>query len=68
MSGEKTPMLSGAIPSLETCMFKWEKLGRKRPHLKPFTEVGLHWAGLYYTKMDLTEAYVVAMGSYNSFQ
>lgn len=62
MAKEATPVLSGAIPSLELFMSKWELLAEKHPNLQPFIEAGLSKAREYYTKMDLTRAYVVALG------
>jgi hypothetical protein len=61
MSGEGTPILSGAIPAFEMFMTKWEKLGNEHPHLKPFIKPGLDWAYRYYNRMDRTTAYIVAM-------
>jgi len=61
MAKEATPVLSGAIPSLELFMTKWELLAEKHPSLQPFIEAGLSKARGYYKKMDLTRAYVVAL-------
>ncbi|OBZ73092.1 Zinc finger BED domain-containing protein 4 [Grifola frondosa] len=58
MSGERTPILSGTIPSFEMFMTRWEKLGKKAWHL---TDVGLKWAAKYYSRMDGTPAYIIAM-------
>ena len=44
MSGEKTPILSGAIPAFETFMSSWEKLGKEHRRLKPLIKPGLDWA------------------------
>ena len=60
MSGEKVPILSGAIPSFEIFMTKWEIL-KKDPRTKSLVEAGLEWAYKYYDRMDNTKAYVVAM-------
>lgn len=62
MAKEATPVLSGAIPSLELFMSKWESLAEANERLRPFIEVGLAKAREYYTKMDLTRAYVIALG------
>ena len=62
MAKEATPVLSGAIPSLELFMTKWELLAEKHASLQPFIEAGLAKAREYYKKMDLTQAYVVALG------
>jgi hypothetical protein len=61
MSTESMPVLSGAVPSFELFMTKWENLRTRYPELKPWVDVGLHWAKKYYTRMGDTDAYVVAM-------
>lgn len=61
MSGEKTPLLSGSIPSFEIFMTSWEQLQLEHQHLKKFIEVGLWSAYQYYAKMDRTSSYIVAM-------
>jgi hypothetical protein len=61
MSGEKTPILSGAIPAFETFMSSWEKLGKEHRRLKPLIKPGLDWAYMYYGRMDRTKAYIIAM-------
>lgn len=62
MSKEANPVLSGSIPAFEMFMTTWERLGEKHPRLKPFTDIGLRWATKYYSRMDNTDAYIVAMG------
>ena len=42
-------------------MWEWEVLAEKHPRLKPWIDVGLEWAGEYYTRMDRTDAYIIAM-------
>lgn len=61
MSGEATPILSGAIPSFEMFMTKWEVLAEKHPRLEQWIRTGLEWATSYYARMDRTQSYVVAM-------
>ncbi len=61
MSAESMPVLSGAVPSFEIFMTRWEKLRTKFPKLKPWVDVSLQWAEKYYNRMDDTDAYVVAM-------
>lgn len=61
MSGETLPILSGAIPAFEMFMTKWEKLAADHARLKPIVQPGLDWAYKYYSRMDETKAYVVAM-------
>jgi len=61
MSGESTPVLSGAIPAFEMFMSAWEKAVEENPHLKPLIDPGLSWAYQYYGRMDRTRAYIVSM-------
>jgi hypothetical protein len=61
MSAHATPVLSGAIPSFELLMTKWEQLGKRYPNLAPWTDIGLKWAEKYYKRMDDTKAYIIAM-------
>jgi hypothetical protein len=61
MAKEKTPVLAGAIPSLERMMTRLEKLARQQPKLAPAIKRGLKFAYKYYHKMDDTDAYIVAM-------
>jgi hypothetical protein len=63
MSGESTPILVGAIPSFEMLMTTWEELAEKNPKLKRWINIGLHWATTYYSRMDHTSSYIMAMGS-----
>jgi hypothetical protein len=61
MSGESSPLLSGAIPAFEMFMTHWEKLKEEKPHLAQFIDKGLDSAYKYYKRMDRTDAYIVAM-------
>jgi hypothetical protein len=61
MSGERTPILSGAIPAFEMFMSRWENLIQDHPRLKPLIKPGLDWAYMYYGRMDRTRAYIIAM-------
>jgi hypothetical protein len=61
MSSSRTPLLAAVIPSFELLMTKWETLGEKHPRLRRFTDEGLRWATKYYTRMDDTDLYVIAM-------
>jgi hypothetical protein len=61
MSRESTPILSYAIIEFEMFMTSLERLGKQHKILKPWTDVGLHWATKYYDRMDDTDAYVVTM-------
>jgi hypothetical protein len=61
MSGESTPLLSGAVPAFETFMAQWEHLCDVAPRCSPYIEVGLRWARSYYTRMGKTRAYAISM-------
>jgi len=62
MSKETTPVLAGAIPTLERLMTEWENLAARQPHLAPFIDHGLEKLRGTYNTMDNTRAYVIAMG------
>lgn len=62
MLSDGNPILSGTIPAFEMFMTAWERLGERHPRLKPWIDVGLKWATTYYSRMDLTTAYIIAMG------
>lgn len=61
MSGETTPMLSGAIPVFERLLNEWELLAERHVRLKPWINKGLEHVRLYYSKLDHQDAYVVVM-------
>jgi len=61
MSAESMPVLLGAVPSFQIFMTQWEKLHGTFPLLKPWVNVSLQWAKKYYTRMDDTNVYAVAM-------
>lgn len=61
MSKERMPVLAGTVPVFELFMSKWEAQGQRFPHLSRYTDEGLFWAYKYYKKMDLTDAYIIAM-------
>ncbi|KIM68336.1 hypothetical protein SCLCIDRAFT_105458 [Scleroderma citrinum Foug A] len=61
MSSELQPILSRAMPTFELFMTGWEKLCELNKHIAPFIEVCLEWAKLYYSWMDNTRAYIIAM-------
>jgi hypothetical protein len=61
MSGESMPILSGAIPAFEMFMTQWEQIQDNQEDTREWVEVGLSWATTYYGRMDLTQAYVIAM-------
>lgn len=61
LSGEQTPLLAGVIPVFEVFLTGWEKLAQKKKHLAPFIQCGLDRAREYYSRLDKSNAYVVAM-------
>lgn len=61
MSGESTPLLSGAVPAFELLIISWKNIVEKAAHLKPIVDIGLTWADTYAGKMGETMAYAVAM-------
>lgn len=60
-------MLSGAIPSFEMFMTRWEQLLKKNECLEPLMRPGLDAAYKYYKRMDRTSSYVVAMRTWTQF-
>jgi len=54
-------MLAGVLPSFEMLMTHWEKLAKDMPNLKKYIQPGLDSAYEYYSRMDQTKAYIVAM-------
>jgi len=64
MSSDSNPVLAGTIPAFEKFMTAWEHLAEKHQRLQPWIEIGLDWATTYYSRMDRTNAYVIAMGKY----
>ncbi|KAG5642623.1 hypothetical protein H0H81_010538 [Sphagnurus paluster] len=58
---EKTPTLGSVIPQFELFMTSLEELGKATPSLKEITDVGILWATKYYSRMDNSRAYAVAM-------
>ena len=61
MPAKSMPVLSGAVLSFEIFMTRWEKLHDTFPLLKPWVNISLQWAKKYYTCMDDTDTYAVAM-------
>lgn len=61
MSHELTPVLSGAIPAYELFMTRWEDIRKNFPETRDWVDTGMLWAEKYYNRMDLTNAYIIAM-------
>jgi hypothetical protein len=61
MSAEHTSVLLGTVPAFNMFMSAWEQLGKKHPHLAQWTDISVKWATTYYTKMDDTHTYIIAM-------
>jgi hypothetical protein len=55
------PLLAWIIPVFEIFISGWEKLKDKRVHLAPFIQPGLDLASDYYSRTDLSKAYIIAM-------
>jgi hypothetical protein len=66
LSSERLPTLCKYLITFERFLVVWEKVrdDPNHPHLRPFTEVGLDWAGKYYERMGDSKAYVIAMGMF----
>lgn len=60
-------MLAGVLPSFEMLMTRWEKLAEDMPDLKRYIKPGLDSAYEYYTCMDETKAYVIAMCTFSHY-
>lgn len=68
MSRERTPVLSGAIPSIESFMAAWTQLIQKHPRghiLERFISPGLVRANEYHQILKLNPTYAVAMGEFH---
>jgi len=64
LCSEQMPILLDVVPAFKLFMTAWETLGKKHLCLAPFTQVGVEWAVKYYERMDLSKAYIVAMGKW----
>ena len=67
MLGKNTPILAGAIPAFESFITDWEKASEDHPHLTELIQPGLDWASMYYSWMDRTRAYIIAMCKWHTF-
>ena len=61
MSHKTLPVLSCAVPTIETLIVQWEHLSTHLPQCAPYIKVGLEYANKYYSCMDKTNAYVIVM-------
>ena len=52
---------SWAMPMFDLFMTGWERLCKSNRRIAPFVEVGLEWVKLYYSWMDNTCTYIIAM-------
>jgi len=64
LNAEKMPTLGSVIPQFELFMTSLEELGKATPSLKEITDVRILWATKYYSRMDNSRAYAVAMCKY----
>jgi len=61
LANERMPTLGNVIPHWECFITALEEYGTYLPHLKPILDEGLAWATTYYSRMDNTKAYIIAM-------
>lgn len=63
MSGERAPLLGGAVPAYETFIARWTQMSASRdyPQLGSFLRVGLSMATKYHKLMRANKAYLFAM-------
>lgn len=61
MSAEETPLLAGVIPTFEIFITGWETMMGSRPHLATIIQPGLDAANKYYSRTDLSKAYIIGM-------
>jgi hypothetical protein len=61
LANERTPTLGNVILHWECFMMALEEYGTHLPCLKPILDEGLAWATTYYSRMDNTKAYIIAM-------
>ena len=64
LSSQRTPVLADTLPAIERLMKAWEALAISQPHLAKFINAGLQKLHEGYNKMDLTWAYVMALGEF----
>ena len=55
------PVLSRTIIKFKKFMTELEALSEEHPVLKPWTDIGVHWATKYFIQMDNMKAYIIAM-------
>jgi len=70
LANERMPTLGNVIPHWECFMTALEEYGTHLPCLKPILNEGLAWATTYYSRMNNTKAYIIAMcksPAYTSF-
>jgi len=61
LANERTPTLGNVIPYLECFVTALEEYGMHLLCLKPILDEGLVWATTYYSRMDNTKGYIIAM-------
>jgi len=61
LANERTPTLRNSIPHWECFMTALKEYGTHLPCLKPILDKDLAWATTYYSRMDNTKAYIIAM-------
>ncbi|KAL4064004.1 hypothetical protein V8B97DRAFT_1876341, partial [Scleroderma yunnanense] len=61
MSHDTLPVLSHAVPTIETVIVQWEHLSTHLSQCVLYIKVGLEYAKKYYPHMDKTNAYAIMM-------
>jgi len=61
LANERMPILRNVIPHWKCFMTALEKCGLHLSCLKSILDEGLAWATTYYSRMDNTKAYIIAM-------
>jgi len=61
LANERMPILRNVIPHWECFITVLEEYGTHLPCLELILDEGLAWATTYYSRMDNTKAYIIAM-------
>ncbi|KAF8264009.1 hypothetical protein EI94DRAFT_1594796 [Lactarius quietus] len=63
LSTETVPALLRTLPTFEVFMSSWEKVSSKEPHFASLIKPGLEHAHKYYSRMDRTQSYIIALST-----
>jgi len=61
MSHEKTPVLAGTFPAVQSLMSKWERMVSKEPDYAPWIKPGLDCVLKCYMHRNDTRAHIIAL-------